>query len=84
MAQGDERAAVPPDGGTSTPTGFDLAVKYSDGKAIVTVPPTGRPVKDVNEKVTRDVVAFIMNRSFASIIMLTDWTMGKISRDFEA
>ena len=72
MAQGDERVAVPPEDGTSTPTGFGLAVKYSDGKAIVTVPPIGRPVKEVNEKVTTDVVAFIMKRSFAFITILTD------------
>ena len=45
MVQGVESAAVPPGGGTSTPTGFDLPVKYSGGKVIVTLPPTGRPVK---------------------------------------
>ena len=61
MAQGDENIAVPPDGGTSTPTGFDLPVKYSGGKVIVTLPPTGRPVKEVNEKVTEEVVVFNIN-----------------------
>ena len=61
MVQGVESAAVPPGGGTSTPTGFDLPVKYSGGKVIVTLPPTGRPVKEVNEKVTEEVVVFNMN-----------------------
>jgi hypothetical protein len=34
---------------------------------MVMLPPTGRPVKEVNAKVTAEVVAFIMNRSLTFI-----------------
>jgi hypothetical protein len=70
MVQGVESAAVPPGGGTSTPTGLDLALKYCAGNPMVMVPPTGRLTFDVNEKITGEVVAFNMNKSFATIAIL--------------
>ena len=47
------------------------------------LPPTGRPVKEVNENVTTEVVVFIMNRSLASIDILTNWIIGAISSEVE-
>ena len=78
MVQGVESAAVPPGGGTSTPTGLDLALKYCAGNPMVMVPPTGRLAVDVNEKITGEVVAFNMNKSFATIAILTDWILATI------
>ncbi len=78
MVQGVESAAVPPGGGTSTPTGLDLALKYCAGNPMVMVPPTGRPAVDVNEKITGEVVALNMNKSFATIAILTDCILATI------